>query len=159
MVIGIYQMLWTTYLKSGVGQLITLSNNEQQQVLYSTKIPIWPNDLIILLGISNSPPHQQNEMCVHFVIGILNELNQKFKYYETAVNTSLTHYFPDHTILVKNRIELYIEKNLHGLRTKIEHQIELTHYDYHTKAIEVEYYRHHPTPYHVRLFLFLNCFV
>ncbi|CAF5067097.1 unnamed protein product, partial [Rotaria magnacalcarata] len=42
----------------------------------------------------------------------------------------------------------YIEQNLNSsLSKKIEHQVELIHYDYHIRALELEYFQHKPNEY------------
>ncbi|CAF3294650.1 unnamed protein product [Rotaria socialis] len=46
----------------------------------------------------------------------------------------------------------YIEENLNSsLSKKIEHQVELIHYDYHIRALELEYFQHKPNEYQKQL--------
>ena len=54
---------------------------------------------------------------------------------------------------IQKFIETYIEQNLHSLRMEIEHQVELIHYDYHIRALKLEYCRHKPNQYQVCLFV------
>ncbi|CAF2107397.1 unnamed protein product, partial [Rotaria magnacalcarata] len=46
----------------------------------------------------------------------------------------------------------YIEQNLNSsLSKKIEHQVELIHYDYHIRTLKSEYFQHKPNEYQRQL--------
>ena len=74
----------------------------------------------------------------------------------TTLNFNWSHFFLGNhppqilaSVDISNTIETYIEQNLQPLRIEIEHQIELIHYDYHIRALKLEYYRHNPNKYQV----------
>jgi hypothetical protein len=81
----------------------------------------------------------------------LDELDQRLKQIKTELNLKANH-FQGYTLTIQRIIETYIEQNLHSLRMKIEHQIELIYYDYHIRALKLEYYRHQPNGYQVCFF-------
>jgi hypothetical protein len=156
MIIQTYHLLWTTYLKSGLGQLIIMiSSNNEQPLLYPTDIPIWPHDLKILLPITDATTKQnQNEVYSNFVHEQLYALDHQLKEYKNQLNVEANH-IHGYTLIIQNIIETYIEQNLRLFRMKIEHQIELIHYDYHIQALKLEYLRHSPNQFQVCCRLFI----
>jgi DNA-binding transcriptional MerR regulator len=139
MIIQTYHLLWTVYLKSGTGQLVSPSTKYPS---HSTTVPIWPK------AIKNITKTNDNEVCLKFVKHHLHELDQQLKQFQTELNLKANH-FRGYTLIIQKNIETYIEQNLQSLRTKIEHQIELIHYDYHIGALKLEYFRHKPNEYQV----------
>ncbi|CAF2136822.1 unnamed protein product [Rotaria magnacalcarata] len=60
--------------------------------------------------------------------------------------------FPGYTISIQERLMTYIEQNLNSsLSKKIEHQVDLIHYDYHIRALKLEYFQHKPNEYQRQL--------
>jgi len=143
MILQPYNILWTTYLRSGLGELIILSQQQQQQqqLLYSTNIPIWPKEIKTLLQLTNET--NENEIYFNFVKKQLDELDHQLKQYQTELNIKANNFY-GYTLTIQKILETYIEQNLQSFRMKIEHQIELIHYDYHIRALQLEIFRHKP---------------
>ncbi|CAF4124668.1 unnamed protein product [Adineta steineri] len=142
MLIQSYQLLWAAYLKSGTGQLIIQS---KKQLTYSTNVSIWPKEIITMLQPSkNMKKTNEKEICLKFVNDELNQLDRQLKQYQMELNVK-TNNFQGYTLIIEQMIETYIEQNLHGVRVKIEHKIELIHYDYHIQALKLEYSGQNPS--------------
>jgi hypothetical protein len=61
----------------------------------------------------------------------------------------LPNYYSSSSI-VQKAIETFVEENLTGLRNKIEYKIQLVHYDYDERILELQYLQHNPTEAQVR---------
>ena len=57
---------------------------------------------------------------------------------------------PNFSSIVQQATESFVEENLTSLRNKIEYKIELVHYDYDERILEVQYLQHNPTEAQVR---------
>ncbi|CAF3845136.1 unnamed protein product [Rotaria sp. Silwood1] len=125
MLLQIYHRLWTTHLKSGMGQLI---NDSEKQFIYPTNLQIWSKE-----------------------IKYISELDHQLKQNQMEWNRKANN-FNGYTFIVEKLMEKYIEQNLCSLHMEIEHQIELVHYDYHIQALKQAYDRHHPNEYQKKLF-------
>jgi hypothetical protein len=139
MVIQTFNLLWGANLKSGTGQLISPSIKYPS---YSTTVPIWPKE------IKNITKTNDNEVCLNFVTHHLHELDHHLKEARTELN-SKTNHFHGYTITIQKVIETYIDQNLQSWHMKIEHQIDLIHYDYYIGALKLEYFRRKPNEYQV----------
>lgn len=144
MVIESYQLLWTTYLKSGLGQL-TIESQQKQSIIYPTNLPIWPKELknLFSLSKSNTKNTDVNEQYLRFVKGQLNELEHQLKQYQIGLSVKSKN-CNGYKLLNEKIIETYIEENFLPFRIKIQHKIELIYYDYHIQALKLEYFRYHP---------------
>lgn len=141
-----YHLLWSTYLKSGMGQLITPS---EKSFNYSVVLPIWPKETKLLLQKSiHFNQTNENEMHMTFVNNLINELNDQLKQYETDLNERKNR-FSHYTFTIQEIIDKYLEQNLSGLRREIEHQVKLIYYDYHIEALKRAYEQHNPNQYQV----------
>ena len=147
MIIQTYHRLWTTYLKSGLGQLISAIDAPS---LYSTTLPIWPKTIKDLLQLNNNT--NANDIYFNFVNQKLHELNHQLKQYQTELNRQANN-FHIYTLTIQKVIETYIEKHLQTFRMNIEHQIDLIYYDYHIRALKSEYFRSNPNEYQVGFFI------
>jgi len=139
MVIQTYHLLWIAYLRSGLGELIIPS---KEQLLYSTTIPIWPKEIKTLLQLTKKT-NKDNEIYLNFVNDHLHTLDHQLKQYQTELNIKANNFY-GYTLTIQEILETYIEQNLQSFRMKIEHQIELIHYDYHIRALKLEFFRHKP---------------
>jgi hypothetical protein len=140
MVIQTYHLLWIAYLRSGLGELIIPS---KEQLLYSTTIPIWPKEIKTLLQLTKKTNKDDDEIYLNFVNDHLHELDHQLKQYQTELNIKANN-FNGYTLAIQKILETYIEQNLQSFRMKIEHQIELIHYDYHIRALKLEFFRYKP---------------
>jgi hypothetical protein len=145
MIIQTYQYLWTTYLKSGTGQ-IAISSAEQP--IYSTMVLLWPKELKTYVKLENMKTNNENDIYFNFVHHHLQELDRQLKQYQSELNIKTNH-FQGYTLTIQQMIETYIEQNLQSFRMKIEHQIEIIYYDCHIRALKLEYFRHQPNKYQV----------
>ena len=150
MCIQLYRLLWVTYLKSGVGQLI---NPSQTKLSCSTTIPIWPKQLKKLIQLpAGKITNDEHDFYLKFVGNHLYELEQRIELFYMELN-SKTRNFDGYTIAVQKSIEAYIEQKLLPYHREITNQIELIHYDYHIRALKLECLRHQPNAYQVSLFV------
>jgi hypothetical protein len=148
MVIQIYHLLWTTYLKSGMGQLII---QPKEQLICSTNLPIWPKEVKTIIQSTNIDQINKNKFCMNFVNHQLHALDNQLKQYQTELNIKANN-FQGYSLTLQQMVETYVANNLHSLHVEIEHKIELIHYDYYIEAIELEYFRHNPNTYQVCFF-------
>lgn len=147
MVIQTYLSLWTHYLKAGVGKLILPSLNKLS--LYATNVPIWPKEIKrITQAKMKISQDNEYESCFSLVQHYIDELEKHLKKYQHELQTKV-HHFNLYSMAMQGLIETYIQHNLTDLRTKIEHQIELIHYDYHIHAIKLAYLSHQPNSFQV----------
>ena len=145
-VIEIYHRLWTVYLKSGLGQLII---HNEQSVAYSTNVPIWSKEIkTFVRTMKTYMTANENEICLNFVHHHLHELANQLKTCQMQWNHQ-TAQFQGYTLTMQKMMETYIEQNLEWLRMEIEHIIEVIYYDYHIRALKLEYFRHQRKEYHV----------
>ncbi|CAF1257389.1 unnamed protein product [Rotaria magnacalcarata] len=152
MVIQTYQYLWKTYFKSGTGQLIILSETKQK-LSYSTTLPIWPKEIKTIVLSNKKDTTNENEICLKFTNGHLYALQHQLKQYQQELNIKANNY-PGYTLSIQKMLLAYIEQNLNSsLNKKIEHQVELIHYDYHIRALKSEYFRHKPNQYQIQLMI------
>lgn len=157
MILSHYHRLWTVYLQSGSGELVNSSEQQRiaSQVFYSTTLSIWPKQVRESLHSLqlNSNKKEDNEIYFHFVIEHLDALQQQLNEYEALIE-SKTSRFPHYTLDMRNIIVSYIQQHLcSSLQMKIEHEIELTRFDYHIQALKLEYLRHNPNKYQVTFYL------
>ncbi|CAF1411351.1 unnamed protein product [Rotaria sordida] len=147
MVIQIYNSLWTTYLKSGTGQLI-IQSKEQLNCL--TNLHIWPKEIktIITQKSIKMNATNENEIYMNFISNKLHELDNQLKQYQAELNQKINSFY-GYTLKLQQLIETYIQQNMSSFRMEIEHKIELIHYDYYIQALKLEYYRHDPNVYQV----------
>ena len=147
MLIQAHHTLWTTYLKSGTGQLIVQS--QVDLLFYSTTVSIWPKQIKTLSQLTNDKKTDREHDCyLKFVQNHLYELEQRLEQLQTEFKLK-TNNFQAFTLTTQKLIEAYIERNLQLVRMETAHQIELIHYDYHIRALKLEYLRHQPNQYQV----------
>ncbi|CAF5222762.1 unnamed protein product, partial [Rotaria magnacalcarata] len=93
----------------------------------------------------------ENEICLKFVNNQLNELQRQLKQYQQELNIKANN-FQGYTLSIQEKLMTYIEENLNSsLSKKIEHQVELIHYEYHIQALKLEYFQHKPNEYQKQL--------
>ncbi|CAF5171404.1 unnamed protein product [Rotaria magnacalcarata] len=150
MVIQTYQYLWKTYFKSGTGQLIAPFETKQK-LFYSTTLPIWPKEIKTIVLSNKKDTTNGNEICLKFVNDHLYALQHQLKQYQQELNIKANN-FQGYTLSIQEMFLTYIEENLNSsLSKKIKHQVELIHYDYHIRALKLEYFQHKPNEYQGQL--------
>ena len=94
MLIQTYQLLWATYLQSGMGQLIIPS---ETTLSYSTTLSIWPKEIKSIVLLSNNVDKtNENASCSKHVNDHFNELDHQLKQYRAELNTKANN-FPGYT--------------------------------------------------------------
>ena len=142
-----HQRLWTTYLKSGQGQL--LNSSEQQESKYPVHFNIWSNELKATVRKSmRMNTNNEDEICTKFVQNYLNELKEQLQQYENGLIKSKKD-FAEYTVAVNSMIKRYIEIPLLCIHREIDYQIELIYYDYHIQALKRVFEQQNPTKYQV----------
>ncbi|CAF2145750.1 unnamed protein product, partial [Rotaria magnacalcarata] len=146
MVIQTYQYLWETYFKSGTGQLM-IPSETKQKLSYSTTLSIWPKEIKTIALSNKKDKTNENGICLKFTNGHLYALQNQLKEYKQELNIKANNY-SGYTLSIQEIIKTYIEENLNAsLYKKIQHQVALIHYDYHIRALKLEYLRHKPNEY------------
>ena len=141
MTIQTYRLLWTAYLLSGTGQLITPSTTKPA---YSTTAAIWPKE------IKTATKTDENDPCLKLVNDHLQALDDQFKKSQIDLNLKAND-FPGYSLPMQKIMEAYIEQNLSSFQREIEHQVELVHYDYHIQGLKLGYLQQNPNNYQVGL--------
>ncbi|CAF4697190.1 unnamed protein product, partial [Rotaria magnacalcarata] len=125
-------------------QLIVPSETKQK-LSYSTTLPIWPKEIKTIILSSKKDKTNENEICLKFTNGQLNALQHQLKQYRQEFDIKPNN-FQGYRLSIQKMLMTYVEKNLNSsLHKKIEHQVELIYYDYHIRALKLEYIRHKPT--------------
>ena len=148
MLIQTHQLLWTTYKMAGTGQIVLQSEGPP---VYSAPIPVWPKQIKLAVKAGGATEMNMNEHAMAHVKKYLSEWNKQLQLNRTELNIKANK-FTGYSILLQKTIEAYIERNLSGLRTNIEHQVELVVFEYHIQALKVEYNRLKPNTAQVRVF-------
>ncbi|CAF1516459.1 unnamed protein product [Adineta steineri] len=138
MILQTYHLLWTAYLKSGRGELI----------ISSETIPIWPKDITSLLKVNKAI--NSHEIYLKFVNQHLHALDHQLNICKTELNTKANN-IDGYSLMVQKIIDTYIEKHIQPFRLKIEHQIELIHYDCHIRILKLQYIQHNPNQYQIEI--------
>ncbi|CAF5220665.1 unnamed protein product [Rotaria magnacalcarata] len=140
-----YRRLWTIYLKSGMGQLI---NQSKIQCNYPVDVKIWPEEVKNILSSREINKRNEHKICSQFVKCCLRKFNDQLEQYHMKWHKETDH-FHGYTYQILQLFENYMKQYLRPLCLKIEHKIEVLHYDYHIQAIKHEYNRHNPNEYQV----------
>ncbi|CAF2081072.1 unnamed protein product [Rotaria magnacalcarata] len=138
-----YRRLWTIYLKSGMGQLI---NQSKIQCNYPVDVKIWPEEVKNILSSREINKRNEHKICSQFVKCCLRKFNDQLEQYHMKWHKETDH-FHGYTYQILQLFENYMKQYLRPLCLKIEHKIEVLHYDYHIQAIKHEYNRHNPNEY------------
>ncbi|CAF3203703.1 unnamed protein product [Rotaria socialis] len=127
----------------------------RRQLVTRHNVMIKPRLNIIAAGhpkrkiecLSDKDKTNENEICLKFVNDHLYALQHQLKQYQQELNIKANN-FQGYTLSIQEIIITYIEQNLNSsLSKKIEHQVELIHYDYHIQALKLEYFQHKPNEY------------
>jgi hypothetical protein len=153
-ILSMYHSLWTTYWKSGLGQLI---KQQEHYLVYSLKINIWPKEIKQIITATMDEQHTDTDtnsmdlVCYH-----RQELEKQLKQMQIQWNEKVNH-FVGYNLKVEQLLQDYINQNLHEFQKEIEHKIKLVTYDYRIEAMKQEFNRQNPTEYQVSLFYDFSC--
>lgn len=151
-ILAMYHSLWTTYWKSGLGQLIKQASSEQQHyVVYSMNISIWPKEIKQIIKSINEQNSNNYISSMDLVCYHREELEKQLR--ETQIEwNKRVHHFSGYNMKVEQLLQNYIQQHLNEFQKEIEHKIKLVTYDYHIEAIKQEFYRQNPTEYEVCIY-------
>jgi hypothetical protein len=145
--IQIYFDLWTTYLKSGLGQLF---HQSEEQTTYPKNLQIWPKDVKqIIQQFVNLHEGNENDICQRFIRNYLSNLDNQLKQYQIELNKRKDNFPSDTSLVIQKLIETYIKQNFSPIQMEIEHHTELIKYNYHIRALKFQYYQNNPNEYQV----------
>ncbi|CAF3049447.1 unnamed protein product [Rotaria sp. Silwood2] len=148
--LSIYHSLWTTYWKSGVGQLIEQTSEQSNYVVYSMNIPIWPKEIKRIITAMNEKNANIHTSPMELVCYHRQQLEKQLRETQIEWNEKVNH-LSGYNLKVEHLLENYINEHLHELLQEIEHKKKLVTYDYHIEAIKQEFLRLNPTEYDKKL--------
>ncbi|CAF1364388.1 unnamed protein product [Adineta steineri] len=138
----IFQSLWITYWKSGMGQLI------ENQIGPT----IWPVIVKTMAKQAINAGASENDACMSLVHDRLRQFNHKIQNHQTELGLLKSRLPNDHRETVYQTIETLIVQKLENLRQKIEHKITLVQYDYKDRALELEFFQQNPSDHCIKLY-------
>ncbi|CAF3804889.1 unnamed protein product [Rotaria sp. Silwood1] len=127
--------LWSTYLKSGTGQLQLnqMDNNN------SNHPHLWPIQVQKFVH-KQSPGNIDTAACLNYVIQHLDQLDEKLKQYQTKYNmkkNQFLNYLP--------RIQTFVHQQLESARWATEQEIAIVRYNYTDHVLELQFLAYNPT--------------
>jgi hypothetical protein len=144
----ILHSLWTTYLKSGMGEL------KGQQQLTQASVLFWPLKVKSMVTKDIRAGTNEHDACMTFVQKRLSELEENMKQYRTELNVRESR-LHGYTQAIRRAIETFVQQGVDSLQRDIEHKIVLVQFDYNDRVLELEYLHHNPNEDQVRLWEFL----
>ncbi|CAF4756126.1 unnamed protein product [Rotaria sp. Silwood1] len=142
--IEILYSLWTVYLQSGLGQLKThySCNGLGPQ--------LWVKPVQSMVKVTVRSGTEENEACLTYVKNGLTQLHKAIQQAHTDLHVQKNH-LPNDSTLIQQAIERFVEENLTSLRKKIQHKIQLVHYDYEEHILKLDYLTLNPSETQIKL--------
>jgi hypothetical protein len=138
--------LWTVYLKSGLGEL--KSQYHSQNSLHPQ---IWPMPVKSMVKINIRSGIEEHDACLAYVEHCLVELEKSIKQSQSNLNDQINHLCDYSSFsIIQQAIKNFVEDQLTHLHKKIELKIQLVHYDYEERILELQYLQHNPIEAQVR---------
>lgn len=138
--------LWTAYLKSGLGEL-----QSEAQPRNPLSPSVWSIPIKSTVKNSIRQGINEHDACLIYVQNRLLKLQNDIQ--QSQINLmNQTKHLPDHpsSASIAQGIEKFVENKLSNLRDKIQHKIQLLHYDYKERILEEQYLQQSPTEAQVR---------
>ncbi|CAF1538569.1 unnamed protein product [Rotaria sp. Silwood1] len=133
--IDLEKSLWSTYLKSGTGQLpVNQMDND-----HLSHPHLWPIEVQKLMR-QQSLDSTDSAACLTYVTQHLDELNDKMKQYQTKYNMMKNQYFN-----YLPTIQTFVHQQLESARLATEQQIAIVHYHYIDHVFELKFLACNPT--------------
>jgi len=145
LIIQKHQKLWNVYLKSGNGELLAELGNRST---YSISVKLWPKNIHLMIQSISKNKTSDNTTCMNFVTNTLELLEKYLKHIETELRSLVTR-LPRYSLSIQQMLIMHIQENLNDVIVEFTHQIELVHFDYHIRALKLEFLQHHPSKYQV----------
>ncbi|CAF4189852.1 unnamed protein product, partial [Rotaria sordida] len=133
--IDLEKLLWTTYLKSGTGQL-QLNHMDNDNL---NRPHLWPIQVQKLVS-KQSPDKIDTAACLTYVTQYLDELDDKMKRYQTTYNMKKNQY-----VNYLPTIQTFVHQQLESARLAIEQKIAIVHYNYNDYVLELKFLAYNPT--------------
>ncbi|CAF1302974.1 unnamed protein product, partial [Rotaria sordida] len=133
--IDLEKLLWTTYLKSGTGQL-QLNHMDNDNL---NRPHLWPIQVQKLVS-KQSPDNIDTAACLTYVTQYLDELDDKMKRYQTTYNMKKNQY-----VNYLPTIQAFVHQQLQSTRLAIEQKIAIVHYNYNDYVLELKFLAYNPT--------------
>jgi hypothetical protein len=143
-----YSSLWTTYWKSGMGQLIQRTPEQLNHVVYAKYISIWPKEVKQIIKSMKKQNENNYPISMNLVHYHRQELEKQVRQTQIEWNQKANQ-CSGYNFKVEQFLESYINQHSHEFNMEIEHKIKLVTYDYHIEAIKQEFERRNPTEYQV----------
>ncbi|CAF5052549.1 unnamed protein product, partial [Rotaria sp. Silwood1] len=133
--IDLEKSLWSTYLKSGTGQLpVNQMDND-----HLSHPHLWPIEVQKLMR-QQSLDSTDSAACLTYVTQHLDELNDKMKQYQTKYNMMKNQYFN-----YLPTIQTFVHQQLESARLATEQQIAIVYYNYIDHVFELKFLACNPT--------------
>ncbi|CAF4472542.1 unnamed protein product [Rotaria sp. Silwood2] len=133
--IDLEKSLWTTYFKSGTGQL-QLHQMDNDNLIHPY---LWPIQVQKLVN-KQSPDNTDTAACLTYVTQHLDKLNDKMKQYQNKYNMKKKQY-----LNYLPTIQTFVHQQLESARLATDQQIAIVHYNYNDHAFELKFLAHNPT--------------
>ena len=143
-----YSSLWTTYWKSGMGQLIQRTSEQPNHVVYANSISIWPKEIKRRMKLIKENDENNKINSMSFVDYHREELQRQLTQTQMEWNQKANQ-CSGYSVKIEKFLGSYINQHLHEFNMEIEHKIKLVTYDYHIEAIKREFDLKNPTEYQV----------
>ena len=131
--------LWTTYRKSGRGELSTKFSMDG---LSDRKV--WPQEVYSFLQLEQVKTIEDDQLCFNLVHHCLRQLEEKSEEYRRELRTStsnLSVYTPE----LEQILEKFVQQELRSLHIEFNYQMALVHYSYMDELLQRYYLTQHPT--------------
>ncbi len=132
--------LWTVYLKSGLGEL-----KAAQHPRNPLNPQVWPMSVKSMVKTNIRSGVKEHDACLAYVKNRLVELEKDIKQSQSNLHDQINRLSTNSSSIIRHAIQTFIDKKLIKLRKTIEHKIQLVHYDYDERILELQYLQHNPT--------------
>ncbi|CAF1651422.1 unnamed protein product [Rotaria magnacalcarata] len=137
--------LWTTYRRSGSGLLKTYHARNELGPLF------WPKPIKYMVKVTVRFGTEEHDACLAYVESRLVELEKMSQESHTQLKFQINRLSSIYSSTVRQVMDTFVEQQLTSLRMKIEHKVELLHYDYDEHILQLEYLEQQPTEVQIQL--------
>ena len=134
--------LWMAYLKSGMGELQTQSSSSRNTLTAH----VWTASIKSKVKQDIRTGVKEYDACLTYVKAQLNTFEKNIAKAQSHLNDRmkrLSYHLP--ATVIQEAIGKFVEDNLIQERAKIQHKIQLVHFDYHERILELQYLQYKPT--------------
>lgn len=136
--------LWMVYLKSGMGEL--QQKQQQHNSRHTLIVQVWPTSIKSKVKKDIRSGIKEYDACLAYVKDRLNTFEKNIAKAQAHLNDRLKRlYYHLSPTVIREAIEKFVENNLIHERARIQHKIQLVHFDYHERSLELQYLQYNPT--------------